>query len=93
MTAIDDIPEPYRSAHEAAFRNRDALLAAKWVGCFYCGVVFKPRQIREWVQDQEKETGICPICGIDSLIPMTPEMFDSDFLERMHTHWFAVETE
>jgi hypothetical protein len=80
------IPQVYQDAHEKSFRSREQLVAAKWVGCFYCGVVFKPTLIKEWWDDGE--TAVCPVCGVDSVMPLTTEQFDSDFLEQMRYHWF-----
>lgn len=57
-------------------------------GCFYCLTIFSPSEIVEWIQD-EKETAVCPYCGIDSVIgesagyPITKE-----FLEKMQKYWF-----
>lgn len=75
------IPEPYRSAHKQSFRSREKLEASRWVGCFYCTTVYAPKLIKEWIDNNQ--TAICPICGIDSVMPLTVEQFDSDFLERM----------
>lgn len=60
-------------------------------GCFYCGVIFEPSEIKNWVDEWEGvgQTALCPHCGIDSVIgaesgyPITEE-----FLTRMHAHWF-----
>ena len=43
---------------------------------------------RKWAD--EEQTAICPVCGIDSVLPLTEEQFNSDFLEQMHHHWFAL---
>ena len=36
------------------------------------------------------KTALCPICSIDSVMPLTVEQFDSDFLEQMHHYWFEM---
>lgn len=82
------IPEPYKSAHEVSFRSRERLQASRWVGCFYCVTIYSPKSIRKWAD--EEQTAICPVCGIDSVLPLTEEQFNSDFLEQMHHHWFAL---
>ena len=57
-------------------------------GCFYCGSIFEPSKITEWID--EDTTALCPSCGIDSVIgsaskfPITP-----DFLKRMQSYWFG----
>lgn len=58
MTTINDIPEPYRSALSASFRSKDKLLASRWVGCFYCGLIYAPRTVREWWDDGQ--TAVVP---------------------------------
>lgn len=83
---MQGIPEPYKSAHAAAFRSREQLLASRWVGCFYCGALYAPKSIRKWIDDGE--TALCPVCGIDAVLPMSMEQIDSDFLEQMNHHWF-----
>jgi hypothetical protein len=86
----NDIPEPYKSAHQASLRSRDKLLASRWVGCFYCGLVYAPTTIKKWIDDDQ--TAMCPVCGIDSVLPLTVEQFASDFLEQMHHYWFELTT-
>ncbi|MBQ8858695.1 MAG: cytoplasmic protein [Clostridia bacterium] len=75
-------------AHDFCINNRGALMGDAVCGCFYCLKIFSPSEIEEWIQD-EKETAICPYCGIDSIIgessgyPITKE-----FLEEMQKYWF-----
>ncbi len=49
-----------------AFRNRDELLRSDICGCYYCLKILPPSNIEEWVDDAF--TGLCPHCGIDSVI-------------------------
>ncbi|MDO5717030.1 MAG: cytoplasmic protein [Tissierellia bacterium] len=76
-------------AHKYSFANKKALEKEKKCGCFYCGAVFSPEEIDEWVKDVPEWTAICPYCGIDSVIgesvgyPLTKEA-----LEIMHKKWF-----
>ena len=78
-------------AHRHSIRHREALLASERCGCFYCGAIFPPADIKDWTDDWEGvgQTARCPRCGIDSVIgseagyPVTPE-----FLAAMTAHWF-----
>lgn len=76
------------AAHDFCINNRDGLMGDLVCGCFYCLTIFSPGEIVEWIQD-EKETAVCPYCGIDSVIgesagyPITKE-----FLEEMQKYWF-----
>lgn len=51
---------------------------------FFCLNIFSPDKIKEWIEDKEDLTAICPYCGIDSVIgessnyPITKE-----FLQEM----------
>ena len=80
------------AAHRHSIRHHDEVMRSESCGCFYCGGVFAPTKIKEWVDDGESssdKTALCPHCGIDSVIgsasgfPITPE-----FLKRMNKHWF-----
>ena len=90
MTTADHI-----SAHPRCSHHRAEVLASVRCGCFYCGAVFPPADIEEWVDDWSGvgETAMCPRCGIDAVIgsesgyPITRA-----FLATMHTHWFARPT-
>ena len=86
------------SLHRFSSRNRDALETSARAGCFYCCAIFDPREIKDWVDGRQVETGslddgitaLCPRCGIDSVLPdtipgtsLTPEL-----LAEMKGHWF-----
>ncbi|MGA7885550.1 MAG: cytoplasmic protein [Acidobacteriaceae bacterium] len=74
-------------AHRHCANNREELSQSTLCGCFYCLAVYTPAEITEWVG--EEQTALCARCGIDSVIgaasgyPITTE-----FLQRMHDHWF-----
>jgi hypothetical protein len=74
-------------AHKHCSIHRGELNRSSLCGCFYCGAIFPPSDIVEWIDDEQ--TAICPQCPVDSVIgsasgyPITPE-----FLQRMHDHWF-----
>lgn len=78
-------------AHRHSSHHREELLASEACGCFYCGAVFPPREVAEWIDKREGvgQTALCPRCGIDSVLgsesgyPVTPA-----FLARMKAHWF-----
>jgi hypothetical protein len=89
-------PDPQlQAAHARSSMHRAEILASEWCGCFYCGTVFEPGEIGEWVDGVDgngvPQTALCPHCGIDSVIgsasgfPVTPV-----FLMRMRSHWFGA---
>ena len=75
-------------AHGFSSNHRAELQKDTLCGCFYCLRIFNPIEIKEWIQD-DKETAICPYCGVDSVIgehsgfPITAE-----FLSKMKEYWF-----
>ena len=76
-------------AHRLSIRHRGEVLASERCGCFYCGAIFPPADIKDWTDEWEGvgPTALCPKCGIDSVIgsesgyPVTPE-----FLTAMSAH-------
>ena len=75
--------------HDESFENEKLLKKVKKCGCFYCNRIFMVSDIKEWIDDENGNTAVCPYCGIDSVIgaytgyPITPE-----FLEQMRQYWF-----
>ena len=75
-------------AHYYSANHKEQLMQDSVCGCFYCGNIFNPSEITEWLKDISG-TAICPYCGVDSIIgessgfPVTEE-----FLERMRKSWF-----
>lgn len=87
MGELAPLKTDHVSAHKHSIRHRAELEASAVCGCFYCGGVFAPTEIREWIDDGQ--TALCPYCPVDSVIgsasgyPITPE-----FLKLMHDYWF-----
>jgi hypothetical protein len=79
--------EDLTTAHKHCRLHRDELNLSDVCGCFYCGSIFSPSEIIEWIDDDQ--TAMCPKCPVDSVIgsasgyPITPE-----FLQRMHDRYF-----
>ena len=75
-------------AHAFSSHHKEKLLNDKICGCFYCGQVFAPSKITDWLETED--TGLCPYCGIDAIIgescgyPIT-----TDFLKHMREAWFS----
>ena len=85
-----------RLAHKCACSHMETLKKDKKCGCFYCGTIFDPAEITDWIiADNDCDRGgtaMCPYCGIDSVIgessgfPITKE-----FLKRMEAYWFGTD--
>ncbi len=76
------------AAHKHSSNHRAEILASELCGCFYCGEIYSPIEITEWVDSGN--CARCPQCSIDSVIGsnsgyhITPE-----FLQDMHDYWFS----
>jgi len=81
-----NVPEPYHSAYEETFNHYEEIMASRFVGCIYCLMIYAPKSVVEWTD--EGTTAICPICGVDAVIPMSLERVNSEFLKDMRKHWF-----
>lgn len=53
--------------HQFCSNHKVALLKDKKCDCYYCLKIFKPNEIKEWIDDKQG-TAVCPYCGIDSII-------------------------
>lgn len=75
-------------AHRFSSNHRYRLQLDSKCGCFYCGKIFSPSEINEWIDDPAG-TAVCPYCGVDAVIgessgyPITLE-----FLAKMRRYWF-----
>lgn len=63
-------------------------------GCFYCGRIFHPSEITEWITADDPcgkdGTAICPYCGIDSVIgEISGFPITQAFLDKMGQYWFG----
>jgi len=83
----------YILAHRHSMHNRDEILSSERCGCFYCGALFTPTEVKDWTDERESVglTALCPECGIDAVIgsesgyPITTK-----FLQLMRSHWFKM---
>ena len=76
--------------HKDCHSHRALVERSKTVGCFYCRSTFAPEDIKEWID--KEQTALCPLCGIDSVLPDSVELSDnwSRLLDAMHDYWFQV---
>ena len=66
---------------DIAFQNRKAIESCPYVSCYQCLETFDSKKVVDYTDDGQ--TGICPNCGIDSLIPHNYIM-DIDTLRKVH---------
>ena len=83
-------------AHDFSSNHKPELEKDRVCGCFYCGNIFSPKEILNWVIADTpidyRGTALCPYCMIDSVIgessgyPIAPK-----FLRAMNERWFSFE--
>lgn len=71
--------------HKRSTHHREAILASEWCSCFYCLSQFQPSRIERWLAGEG--TALCPECGIDAVLPDSP---DRQTLQNMHLYWFGA---
>ena len=86
------MPQMYRDAHEACFKNWRMLKKSKTCGCFYCLRVYAASEVGDWcVERDRRRTALCPYCAVDSVIPDASGWpLDADFLKKMKCWWFET---
>jgi hypothetical protein len=72
-----------RALHRMSSHHSDMVEASQTCGCFYCGLLFKPSEIKAWTDDGT--TALCPGCCIDSVLPNEPT---AEVLQQMKDFWF-----
>jgi hypothetical protein len=71
-----------------SFKNKENLKKSKTCGCYYCGAIYSPKQIKEYCD--RGRTAICPFCGIDSVLPSCEVELTKELLEEGYKRWFSV---
>lgn len=88
-----------RDLHKFSSRNRQAIRESGEIGCFFCLERFPPAEVTDWTRERDaRYTGLCPRCGIDSLLPSSKAVpyFNGTFdwpmvLKNMQEYWFSVD--
>jgi hypothetical protein len=99
-------PRLLKSAHALSFASTDEfsqhassghrvlLATASRAGCFRCGAILTPAEIREWTDKPAaggaSTTALCPCCGIDAVLPDTASIaIEPPLREAMQEYWFG----
>ena len=90
----DQFMADYLEAHRFSNNIIERLKQDSICGCFYCGKIFDPVEITEWIiadNNCDREgTAICPYCGIDSVIGASSGFpITNIFLDKMNRYWFG----
>ena len=72
------------------FENEKQLNEAKKCVCIYCEKRFDVSKIKEWIEDRNGLTALCPFCQIDTVIPEIVDgipISDED-LKKLYEYYF-----
>ena len=77
--------------HSLSIHNKLPIQESHKVGCYSCCRIFKADEVIRFTDKDKfgRETGICPYCSIDSLLPDVQTNLSKTLLVRMYNHWFA----
>ena len=78
--------------HRHSTGHRDAIARSDRCACFYCEKTFAPSAIREWIDESERfpqgGTALCPVCGIDAVLPSASIALGRELLAEMRMVYF-----
>ena len=63
------IKKEYEIIYTYCNENKKLLKRYKMCTCLYCGTTFEYNLIKDWINDKNDKTAICPYCNIDSVVP------------------------
>ncbi len=52
------------------FENEEFLQRYQNCICLYCGKTFIYKKIKEWINDRNGKTAICPFCHVDAVVAL-----------------------
>ncbi len=82
---LDELDEAaLLAAHRRSIHNRGQVGGR--CGCFNCRSLFDGTRITRWTDAEQ--TALCPICGMDSVVPEADAPLTLAMLEQMHRRWF-----
>lgn len=90
------LTEEDKRLHDLSFENEESLLASSKCGCYYCGRIFAPSEVTEWINDRHGRTALCPYCGVDAVLHEPDDgayTVDDTLLIRMNHLWFGLNGE
>ena len=74
-------------------RHRSLMDRSERAGCFQCGLIFAPGDVREWLDEpaapdgsapaEAAATATCPRCGLIAVLPSAAAPIDAALLDAM----------
>ena len=85
--------------HRFCTRHRALMERSERAGCFQCGLIFAPSEIREWLDEppapggsapaEAAATATCPRCGFDAVLPSATVPLDATLLDEMARRYYG----
>ena len=61
-------------------------------GCFFCGQILNSKLIKKWTEGGIDDTGLCPYCGMDTVLPENCGVtVDRELLTDMHDYYVRLD--
>lgn len=76
---ITDMPK-------VSMKNKKEIEQSQNCGCYHCAEIFPASSVIEWTD--QKQTGICPNCKVDSVVPDSKHELNVDLLKQAQKYWF-----
>ena len=74
-------------AAKLSLNNSSHVAKSKKCGCYYCCGIFDAKEVKSFID--EGETALCPVCGVDAVIPGSIiENLTSELLSELKKYWF-----
>jgi len=80
MTTIEIVKAPL-----LAMKNWDNIQKSKDVGCYKCVKIIPKEEIRD--KTDEGQTGLCPYCYCDTLVPDNVAPITEEYLKKVKSYW------
>lgn len=75
------------NAARMSLNNSAQVAKSKKCGCYYCCNIFHAKEVTSFTD--EGETALCPVCGVDAVIPgAIIENLNSELLSELKKYWF-----
>ena len=75
------------AVHHLSSGNLMGVETSSQCGCFCCCQTFPAVDVTEFAPDGI--TALCPLCGIDSVLPDSWIKLSGELLDQMQLHWFG----
>jgi len=77
--------------HHFCNDNKLGVQESQRCGCFCCCRIFPARDVTEYVGTAPR--AVCPLCGIDSVLPGAWIELTTELLVEMEQKWFSLRKE